>query len=292
MRIYFGFILLLFIMPGCDSDEIAIKDFVEFTIDGEKVELAEVQFFGNENCGKIFVNGSITRDTGPRFRFEIDLTINGHIDHVTLYDYDDHRTYKTADFISSKSFSIDNFTFSPPDRSLSFDFEGTLYDIRNSAATKHIAGKVLIKDLLDAPCSWDYWEVEAEINQQPFTAVEIAGKSNSEMTEWLALSDDGMKISLITENELKDMPVGTYLFTREDFLNRVIIQNYTGPTVATISRFLTPENWESYDYEGELVIEQQIANEVPKTIGRFSVRASKNDEIIYDVTNGRFSIEN
>jgi hypothetical protein len=277
-------------MFGCDSDEVEVKNFLEYTVDGETVIFSEAQFVANENCGTIFINGSNTLDTGPQFRFGINLTVNGPIKKLTLADYDDNsRSYKTADYISSETLTISDFSFSQLDRSLSFNFEGTLYEIKKSA-TKQISGKVRVENLLYEPCSIDPWEIEAEINEDLFTAVAIMGSWGSDLSEWFALSDDGLMIIIVTEKELKDMPVGTYSFTKNDLLNRVMILNYSGPPAATNSIFPTPEHWEFYDYEGELIIEEQLNTPGPKTIGRFSVRASKDKEIVYDVTNGRFGI--
>jgi hypothetical protein len=152
-----------------------------------------------------------------------------------------------------------------------------------------LSGKVKIDNFKEISCTYKPWELKANINQTPFSLVDISGMSNSEKGEWTAFSDNGIKISIITSQRLRDMPIGTYTFSKDDLLNKVIIEKYTGPYRASTLGYM-PNEWERYQYEGELIISEQVKDADPYTKGSFHFKAYKNNEVVYDVANGEFSI--
>lgn len=284
----------LILIIGCESDELPNKSFqqlMEFNIENHSVTFTDEEFIGNENCSRIFLSASTASKKNDRFRVELDLTTDGHIREIFFVDYDDNnRHYRTSDFISSKSLTIDDFKFSSVDRSLDFTFEGVLYEIGHQQNTKLVNGKVTIQNLTNVTCLQEPSKITAEINQQPFHQVDIVGRSNSSQTEWVSISDDGMKLSVITATELRSMPIGKYTFTKNDLLNRVIIERYIGDQKATPTRLIQPEEWENFEYEGELIIEEQQSVPFPQTTGSFILKAYKNNNVVVEVKKGKFSI--
>lgn len=283
---------LLILMAGCSSEELPeVQQAMEIQIDEETVTFTEKELSGNENCGQIFVNASAQTENSSRFRIDINITTSGRIKDIHFVDYsDNNRHYRTADFTSAEVFFIDNYSFSPLHRTLNFDFNGTLYEINRAQNTKLITGKVNIDHLENISCSFEPSEIEADINQEPFNVVSIVGTSTSTETEWLAVSDDGIKISIITADNLQDMPAGVYSFTKDDLLNRVTIEKYTGSHKATDSKIIRSEEWESFQYEGELIIEEQAGDPTTRARGSFNLKAYKDNEVVYEITNGKFSI--
>lgn len=289
----FIFILLIFFI-GCDSDsdEPVPSQVLNFTINDKTVTFTDKDFSGNENCGYIFINTSaLTDQYNSKFHLDIDLTTDGYIQDVLFVDYSDqNRYYRTADFNSSKVFFIKDFRFDPSDRSLYFEYTGTLYEMNNSQSTKAISGKVQIDSLKEISCSYSPRQIKAMINQTPFRQVALTGSSNSEESKWIAISDDGMMITFITARELRDMPPGTYTFTKDDRLDRIKIQKYIGPFKATDLKHLDNDEWENYQYEGELIIEGKEGIPDVRTNGKFNLRAFNDEGTVYEVTNGEFSL--
>jgi len=195
-------------------------------------------------------------------------------------------------FISSQNFSVQNFSLDPSTRDLSFDFSGTMYQLDQDQPrnTKLIQGKVRINYLQNIECSFVPWSMEATINQTAFQEVIMVERGSDIKSEWWAFSDNGIKLGIITEKHLENMPLGTYTFTRKDLINRVTIGKYTGPLKATSLKEVLDDQWESYEYEGELVILEQTKLPKRKIRGTFRLKAYKNDQLIYEVINGTFRI--
>ncbi len=288
--------LLFCILFSCNSDDhsetIVTRNF-ELSIDTEKMDFVNDQFFTNENCNRIYLNMSTSSSVSvPKFLLEIEMTTSGHLKEVFYVDYaDNNRHYRSPDFNNSKDFTITNFNYDKLLDSLYFEFSGKIYEFDNPLNSKIISGVIKDDNFETIACSFLPKEIIADIDQEPlFHAVEMIGTSSLEKTKWIAISDNGFKIEIITDQKMKEMPIGTYSFGKADQLNIVTIENYKGPIRATNARFLLDEDWESYEYEGELIIDEQIEKPFRVTKGHFTFKALKGDELVYEITNGRFSI--
>jgi hypothetical protein len=260
-------------------------------LNGETITLNDVEFSGNENCDHIFINTSFhNKETETSFLLDIDLTREGGIRQILFVNYaDNNRHYRTSDFNASETFQIENYAYDVISGSLYFDFSGTLYETNRELNTLQISGKVKMETLKSIDCSFIPWVVKADIDQTSYYAVQVFGKRASEKSEWISYSDSGFKITFLTAVEMKDLPIGVYKFTRNDLLNIVTIQNYTGISKATNANFLLGDEWATYEYEGEFFVEERLEGPNSYTKGTFSVKAYRNDELVYVVKNGSFS---
>ncbi|MEM0938226.1 MAG: hypothetical protein AAGI25_00400 [Bacteroidota bacterium] len=295
-------LLVLALIFGCSSEELpAIKQLMEIQLNDQTFTFAEDESFANENCENIFLNTSYFIVDSSRVRLEIAITTDGRIKEITYLDFSDviGRQFKTADYLSSEVFFIENYAFSPLDRTLSFEFDGTLYEIDESQNTKSIAGKVKIENLKSIDCTASQREINAHINQEAFNVVDIIGFTSqtrnnqnsitSFKSVWNGISDDGFSIAIVTSDELKDMDVGVYSFNENDSIDLVTVRKYEGAYEAIVLKERNGE-WKDFQYDGEFVIEEQVVDFSSITRGRFSLKAYQNGEVIYSITDGTFSI--
>lgn len=286
------FLAILLLFAGCEEEEPAISQLLEVEIDGNTSIFINEDLSANENCGRIFINASaVTNKFNSEFHISLDITRDGHIYSILFVDYADrNRHYRTANYNAANGFAIKDYSYSPQDKSVNFRFDGTLYEVDNPQNTKRLRGKARLHHLYDHPCS--YWPevVKANINGAPFHAVKHSGSGTTSITNRTAFSAEGYRISIVTARELKEMPVGTYRFTKEDAANRVMIEKYLGSPNANHYQPLWEHEWESYDYEGVLHILEQTADPFPHTSGTFSFKAYKNKKLEYEVTDGNFSL--
>ncbi|MEM8568958.1 MAG: hypothetical protein AAGF85_21040 [Bacteroidota bacterium] len=269
-------------------------------IDGKEFTYADENLSVNENCNFIFINGATVQVDDQRFRLGFRLTKSGRISEIYCLDFSVSGVaapeFRSADFLSSEVFFINNFEYSEPKGALSLDFNGVLYELDKRESTKKISGRVETNELQFADCSISPWQIAATIDQRPFEAVEIGGKTitttNAQdevisiQSSWVGISDDGFKISILTSSELEDMTIGTYSFSENSSKNRVTLEKYEGVYEAVM---FDDHNggWQDFACRGEFRIEEKMNN---ITRGSFSLKAYKNDEVIYSITNGTFSI--
>ncbi|MEM6362024.1 MAG: hypothetical protein AAF731_18190 [Bacteroidota bacterium] len=269
-------------------------------IDGNEFTYADENLSVNENCNFIFINGATAQVDDKRFRLGFQLTKSGKISEIYCLDFSVSGIaapdYRSADFLSSEVFFINNFEYSESEGTLSFDFDGVLYELDKKESSKRISGRVETNQLQFIDCSISPRQIAATIDQQPFESVEIEGETVtttesqgqiiSIQSSWVGISDDGFKISILTSAELEDMTIGTYSFSENSSKNRVTLEKYEGVYEAVIFEDRNGA-WKEFVCRGEFRIEQKVNDSV---VGIFSLKAYKNDEVIYTITNGTFSI--
>lgn len=281
-------LFLLFFCIGCnnltEADE-SPNQFMEISINDKKIKISSGEFVGNENCNTIFISASV-----DKLRIEFALSKDGFIKDVVVVDYSDNHDYRTADFNPSGTFSVQNYLYDNDTKLLTLIFSGILYDLSDSDNTISIDGKIKFNTLNKVGCSFEPWSMKADLNDDYFSCPTIFGESDSEITAWVGFSDSGIKLTITTADALKDMAVGKYIFTQEDILNTLMIEKYIGEIKASSFKSLNSNEWESYQCEGELIIEEQIEGAKPHTKGSFTFKAFKNKKLVYEVKNGEFSI--
>ncbi|MBP2832201.1 hypothetical protein J8281_08365 [Aquimarina sp. U1-2] len=292
----FFLLVVCYLFLSCSSSDDdtnpEISRSFQLDIDSKSMNFVNEQFSMNENCDRIFINMSTSSMSNPKFFLEIKMTVTGHLEEVFYVDYEDNdRHYRSADFDTSENFKITTFAYGPSNKFLEIAFSGNVYEYGQPKNSKAIKGTIQEENLESISCSHSPWFITADINEnQSFQSVQMQGKTDSESTRWMAISDNGFKIKLITEQTLQHMPPGTYAFGKDDPYNKVIIEQYVGPEGATRFIQFIEEQWETYDYEGELIIDAPSGNFSTVTKGSFNLNALKGGEVIYSITNGRFSI--
>lgn len=284
-----SFILFLSVfVVACNNmpeDSESPNQIMEINVNDQAIKVSAGKISGNENCNYIFISAST-----DKMRVKFVLTKEGFIKDVLLVDYSANDHYQAADFKPSETFGIQNFLYDEDTKLLTFDFSGVLYDVSNESSTVSIDGKINFKTLKTVDCSFEPWLMSASLNDNYFSCPAIFGKANSDKTEWIGLSDNGIKLTITTTDALKDMAVGTYSFTQEDILNVISIENYIGANKASSNKTLNSNEWERYQCEGQLIIVEHVGGAKPHTKGMFAIKAFKDGELVYEVTNGEFSI--
>ncbi|MEM7108560.1 MAG: hypothetical protein AAF519_10080 [Bacteroidota bacterium] len=288
---------------GCNSEESPIiSNYMTVQIDGKEFTYADEDLSVNENCNFIFINSATVQVDDQRFRLGFQLTKSGRIREIFCLDFSNSSAvasaFKSADFLASEVFAISNFELSEAEGTLSFDFNGLLYELDQGGSTKGISGRIETKALQLTDCSVNQWLL-GTIDQQPFEAVEMEGETitsrNAQdqiisiQSSWRGISDDGFRISIVTDAELEDMATGTYPFGEKDLLNVVKFEKYLGPYEA-VQLEQHRGAWQAFECSGEFVIDEQTGGARSRTNGTFSLNASKDGEIVFSIINGTFSI--
>lgn len=295
------YLVMSSLIMGCNSEDTpTISNYMIVEIDGNEFTYADENLSVNENCNFIFINGATAQVDDKRFRLGFQLTKSGKISEIYCLDFSVSGIaapdYRSADFLSSEVFFINNFEYSESEGTLSFDFDGVLYELDKKESSKRISGRVETNQLQFIDCSISPRQIAATIDQQPFESVEIEGETVTTTesqgqiisieSSWVGISDDGFKISILTSAELEDMTIGTYSFSENSSKNRVTLEKYEGVYEAVIFEDRNGA-WKEFVCRGEFRIEQKVNDSV---VGIFSLKAYKNDEVIYTITNGTFSI--
>lgn len=298
------FLIISLWITGCSTniDEAVIAShLLEIRVGGESISFTNDELVANENCHSIFLNTSYASINGERFRLEMAFTKSGRIREVSYIDLSGTVgvQFRSADFLASEVFTINNFQWSESDQTLSFDFDGTLYEVDNRNNTKIISGTMRTDQLEITECTIQNWEISASINNEPFNEVEVDGVTTnirdaedlvvSVESVWTGYSDDGFRIALVMSDDLKNIEPGQYSFDETNLTDYVRIEKYEGAYEAIESAERNGD-WEGFEYVGELVIEEQLISPAQVTKGSFSFRALKNGEVVYTVTDGKFSI--
>ncbi len=289
-------LLLLFIL-GCTKDNLNPGEperLMEITVNDETILLTgNDEAYGNKNCDIIFLNKSfLTSAYKNHFSVELEITTAGELKTFKFYDYSDkNRHFQVNNFNSADKFVIKDFKYDPQTKSLYFEYSGTLYEVDKPQNTKPVRGKFKINNLKEIECTYVPWVVNAMVDDTPFRPIEIFGNHDDvNKSRWFAYANNGLKLTITTATHLRTMPVGTYTFKRGDTMNTILIEKFIGPYYATTPKIVFENEWERYETEGILTITEQVGGKDPHAKGSFSFKAYKNNQVVYQISNGRFSI--
>lgn len=296
-------LLLIFTFSCTDNDLIenqsedivSPKNSMELKVNGQNLnqEITTISAFYsicNETLS-IQINSKVNNVTSNLLSFG--LLKNGQLiyafytDKTTSPTYD----YKTADFIPSSTFSIEEFEFIEGQK-LHIKFSGNLlkkiWNFNHPSELIEINGNVKIVNFDTNYCNVfnEKIELTEEIKFNSITRITQGNPPN--MNVWYnSNSLNGYNIQIINLNDsLLNLPLGTYTFDIDSTSEKIVFQKYIGPPMYYYSNEYIPQLWKTYQTEGEFTIleKNQInGHNVAKVI--FNFTASYNGITEFDFNN-------
>jgi len=297
-------ILGILILVGCSEDDNSVLTEAHremtLSIDGELFEFKENEPYaalgGNTNCNKIFFNTSLSNDIA--LRFNIELLKNGQLVNAKIIELPPNSAhfvyYITEDFTPKSSFEISNFDFDPINNDIEFDFNGTVFreDGESLNGKKIVNGSVRLNSYTDVDCSIrfiDYIEYNTEAFEFFSTRATHGRNSENPYHKHTFWSNNGHQLRIIGENDFWNMPIGTYNFDENSFINNVVLSRYTGPTEATLARDYNEEEWEALETIGNFTIDQKLEDGNDKRIeGRINMDVFSNGQFLYSIEDMKY----
>jgi|AGTN01.3.fsa_nt_gi hypothetical protein len=205
---YVFFLMLAFLFFGCDSDpyiETGKKGPLEIMIDNTTynfyAEDIEAGIYEGDRI-TIMINYATEKGIPPVVAYGFSLIFDEHhFTEAALSYIKDGKSYKTADFNSSPTFSVKNYHYDPETRNLSFDYEGklyeSLYEINTTSGSVTVKGKVELKNIKDKT-SFTIKRSSASFSSGDFSfyAANRLKESNGELLSQHLWSNDGHRLLL------------------------------------------------------------------------------------------------
>lgn len=215
-------------------------------------------------------------------------------DRTTSPTYD----YKTADFIPSSTFSIQEFEFIEGQK-LNFKFSGNLlkkiWNYNHPSELIEINGNVNIVNLDTYSCNFfnDKIELTDEIKFNSITCIFQGYPPNRNL--WYnsnSLNGYNIQIKNLSDSIL-NLPLGTYTFDNTSTSEKIVFQKYIGSPMYYYSNEYIPQLWKTYQTNGQFTIleKNQINGQnVAKVILNFT--ASYNGVTEFEFINKEMYVSN
>jgi len=308
IRFLFLYIFISTLLVSCqddDGDDVPTQEFAEtlnVRVDGLDFNIGVNQdnylISGNTNCNKIFIY-TILKNEEKYYKLNFELLKNGELKKVECWEAPESlgafKLYLTPDFKPASSVEITNFSYDPATNDIRFGFEGTLYleNEVNTSNTKEISGSIELDSFRSIDCSLTHSQ-RIEYNSSSFQFNTIYARKTEyagTLTEYQFISNNGYILNLISENNLWEMPIGTYNFDTTPSINKISLKKYKGSLIATQLMLFEEEDWELLDVSGYFTIDTKEAVGIQrKTSGRIHINVSLNNQSLFNITDMEYHI--
>ncbi|WP_340065768.1 hypothetical protein [Ascidiimonas aurantiaca] len=297
--LFFIFFSTLLVNCGAD-DDVSTQEFQEtlnvrvgtsdfYIGEGEDDHLIT----GNTNCNKIFIH-TLLKNEEKEYRLSFELLKNGELKKVECWEASENLTpfklYLTPNFKPASSVEITNFSYAPATNDIRFGFEGTLYleNEVNTSKTKEISGFIELNSFRSIDCALTYLQsIEYNSSSFKFNSIYTSRMEYPEtlLTDYQFVSNNGYILNLISENDLWEMPIGTYNFDMTSSINKVTLKEYKGSLLATQAGLYNEEDWELLDVSGHFTIDNKEESGIErKTSGKINVNVSLHDQLLFNIS--------
>lgn len=299
-------LLILGSLTSCETDDEIVEVITNravVSINGIATEPINGLVSGNSNCDNIFLTIYNQAEGFHKTVLEIDLRRDGTLAKISYYEQVRNettqrfeRTYYYPPFYDLLStITISNFSFDEITKNVYFEFEGTLYNERDDSQSIEIDGLIDMKNLYDAPCSIEVL-TSLDYNSDEFSFNSIfwsrGSSSNSPLTHSFR-SNNGFQARFVTDPNIGDLSVGTYLLPENSNTNYFELSEYNGPLHATQTpnRF-DDTDWINYATRGSFTITDKIIVDTfnTKIIGYFDIEVLDQNQVIYTIDKMDFII--
>lgn len=274
-KIIFALILSTFF--SCSEDETNIAydvptSYFEILINDESYRSPDVEIITNENCGYLLANATNRFDAHTSFRLEFEFTVIGEIKKILLFEYSSvNNVFKTVDFQPAETFQLSNFMYDKSQHTLSFDYEGYLYEHDNPEKKKYIKGRFLDENTFYRECSYFPPHLSVTGESVNFNSVNWTTIKYPDHYEYQFFTENGYMLMVTSLSDLSEYEEGSYTFNTSSDL-RISLHKYIGPLTAS-SSFLRNYEWLHYDCEGTINLAGYSDNPFPHIWGNFIMTA-------------------
>lgn len=297
-------LLIFSLFLSCEKDDnpivyTEIANSLDVSIDGTLYQVINENIGGNENCSKLFISTYYYEKDKIQFRLKFEIKKNGELCSVWYDEYDKTlvspqqlKIFLTPNFNPLSTFSIENFEYNPLDNNVKFDFSGTVFLENQNNITRELSGSIDIKSFHSVNCSVmnseiDYFSEELKLNSYHSYRTKYANQTQLHRY----FINNGHRIDINIEQDFWDFPIGTnFDFEETSVQNNVTFYKYIGDLIANQNPTLNPNEWKNYDTRGNFIIEDKIyENGYKKIIGKINMEVLDTDNIIYTISNLKFS---
>lgn len=300
------FVIFSILLTSCnDNDDNITPAFTKtlrVSVNNSDFHISDVQdgylISGNTNCGSIYIFATLESDE-KSYKLGFELLKNGELKRLKCWEKPKSpglfKLYLTPDFEPKSSVEITDYRYDPANNDISFNFNGTLYleDKVNTSDTKEISGSIEINAFKSIDCSITYLQNIA-FNTSDFQFNTIYSSrskyKNYSFTNHKFISNNGYVLNLIPENDLWEMPIGTYNFDVVSSTNKVYLKKYIGNLVATQLQTYKEEDWELLDTSGYFTIDNKEQSGSDKNIsGTINMNVSLNNQPLFNISNMKYN---
>ncbi len=277
-----------------DSNNQEITRRVSLTLDGTAYEISDSNdgyiISGNTNCQEIYINIEI--DNNDTF-YELEFTLlkNGAIKRVSCLERPSYIWHLTPNFDVKSAIEITNFQYDETNNDVKFNFNGVLYKENegNTNNIKEISGSFDLGSFRRIDCSVPFFQdISFSSNEFEFNTIQ------SRMTENLITlkqdhefySNNGYKLTIKTNDDLWNFPVGTYNFNENSIDNYIELKKYMGDIIATQTLDEFAEEWVDYQVNGSFTVDVKETVDSSKMItGTMNFEVLQGSEQLFQVSN-------
>lgn len=216
---------------------------------------------------------------------------NKFVEASLRYEKEDGKKYRTADFNPLETFSIKNYKFDEIAKTVSFEYEGKMYETSETVNTS--AKSITVKGKIDTKISF--------VDKGPFTPLAYANftsenysfttiraftlQNNNVMTVYMNyFTNTGERLQLAVNQSFfaSIFPV-TYTFDLDDTVNNLTYMKFIGSPRGTGQDVLRPEDWKTFPTKGKLTL-NKISPDYYS--GTFSIEVYDDDKLLHKTDNG------
>lgn len=207
------------------------------------------------------------------------------------YVKEDGKTYRTADFNPLETFSIRNFKFDENAKTVSFEYEGKMYESLESVNTS--SKSISVKGKIDTKITH---VSSGSFSPLPYAKFSAGDYTFSTARGFISRNDDATILCmnyLTNKGERLQLAVNplfsssvfpvTFTFGLDDTVNNLTFMKFTGAPRATVQDILRPEDWKSYPTKGTLTFNKILPDHYE---GAFSIEVYDGTTLLHKTDNG------
>lgn len=218
------------------------------------------------------------------------FTDNKFVEASLTYVKEGGKMYRTADFNPLETFSIKNFKLDENAKTVSFEYEGKMYEpsetVNTSAKTITVKGKIDTKISFTDPGPFSSLPY-AKFTAGDYTFSTVRGFSHNDDVPVFymnCLTNNGERLQLAVEGMSLMLPFPkTYTFDTDDTVNNLTFMKFIGSPRATTTDILRPEDWKSFPTKGTLTLNKVLPDHYE---GTFSIEVYDGTKLLYKADNG------
>lgn len=204
------------------------------------------------------------------------------------------RDYHSADFVPSSTITISEFEFIE-NTTLKFKFNGQLFKKKNSLTqqneTIQLDGNVDVRNFSEHICNAfvNYINLNNTIKFSNITRIDDNNLPSSGIRyEGNSLNGYNIIIKNLNQN-LPDLPVGTYSFSDDSTTEKIEFRKYVGLPKSFSTSYLIPADWILYETQGSFtIVEKTVVNGFQVVKIKLNFTASQNGVVEHTINNADF----
>lgn len=298
-KLFLLFVPILFLACGPDGvvEKPIQKGSLELIIDNETYNFNSTDVSASvDDKGQILIVITYAKTENPSSNYTFAMQFDkGHFAFAQLGYVKNGKCYKTEDFNPAKTFLIKNYSYDSANKSISYNFEGILYEpetaININSNKISVKGKINLKNIISSNIpGFAINRVSYDTSNFSFYSVRGVNTQNEERTLFYHhfLSNDGYRLLLTLDPTVSSSLLPqTYSFDKNSTKNCVSFFKFSGEPRMTTTTIIEPHEWKGYQCNGFFTITQKTDTTLK---GILFMEVYDNMTLLYKIDNVEFSI--